>query len=1125
MSLIITGVIDGPLSGGLPKAIELTVLHDIADLSAYGIGLASNGGASDGADFTLSGSATAGQRLYVATESTGFEAFFGFAPDFVSSVAAFNGDDALELFDNGAVIDGFGVVGEDGTGTAWEYLDGWAYRNDGATATPVFDPAEWTFSGINALDGETSNAGAATPFPVASYDAEGGGGGNGGGDATLTINEIDADTPGSDAAEFVELYDGGAGNTALDGYVVVFFNGNGDTAYAAFDLDGFSTDADGFFVLGNAGVAGAQITFAGNTLQNGADAVALYQGEASDFPVGTAATTVNLIDAVVYDTADADDTDLLAALGQTTQHDEAANGDSAGQSLSRTPDGAATIVAQAPTPGATNVVTTMPAVATIMEIQGAGHVSGFVSATPLDPTSGAGVGALVLTGGIVTAVGSNGFYMQDPAGDGDTATSDAIFVFTGAAPTVATGDAVEVEATVAEFYPGGQSTGNLPTTELTSATVTVLSSGNALPAATLIGPGGLMPPTESIDDDAFTSFDPAGDGIDFFESIEGMLVTLVEPTAISGTNRFGEIYTTVGGATGLSTRGTLNISPDDFNPERLQIDPDSTISGFSLPMVDVGSQFGDVTGVISYNFGNYELVPTEPITVLDPGTLALETSTLAGDSNQLLVASYNLLNIDPNDADGDTDIADGRFDLIAEQILNNLNAPDIIGLQEVQDGSGSTDDGTVSAALTLQTLVDAIDMANDGVLNGNSGYAWIDNTFIADNTSGGQPGANIRTAFLYRTDRVELVAGSVGTIGGQGTGEAFEGARLPLVATFLFNGEEVTLIDNHFSSKGGSSPILGVEQPFEERQDDPSVNGSVDERLAQAEAVKAYVDGLLAADPDANIVVTGDFNEFEFAPPLQTLATSLTNLTETLPEDERYSYIFDGNSQALDHILVSDGLAAGSQFDAVHLNAEFAETSTRASDHDPLLAQIAIGEAAPESILAGIELSPLGRKFTEATAFVDGTSTDEERLPLVALFQRFDDAGIRVGARGPGLDLLTFEAGSLGIRSKGELPHRGDGTLVDAGEELRFKLGGDLGDGAGAAFVFGTVEGAAEVLVSFYDDGELVETLMADISGGALEVEYFGETFDLVTLEAEGDTAFDVTAFAFDRVVDDMIFT
>lgn len=156
--------------------------------------------------------------------------------------------------------------------------------------------------------------------------------------ASVIINEIDADTPGDDRAEFVELFDGGSGSTPLDGLVVVFFAGNvasGQDAsgvhksYAAFDLDGYATDANGYFTLGNPGVPGVNLVFNPGDfglLQNGADAVALFTGSASDFPAGTPVTITNVQDAIVYDTDDADDLVLLPLLnaGQEQVNENAA---------------------------------------------------------------------------------------------------------------------------------------------------------------------------------------------------------------------------------------------------------------------------------------------------------------------------------------------------------------------------------------------------------------------------------------------------------------------------------------------------------------------------------------------------------------------------------------------------------------------------------------------------------------------------------------------------------------------------------------------------------------------------------------------------------------------------------
>jgi hypothetical protein len=171
--VVITGVVDGPLSGGVPKAIEVCVVNNVADMSIYGIGSANNGNGGGVEEFTFpAGPASAGTFLYVASEAPGFSSFFGFAPTHTSTAASINGDDAIELFMSGGVVDVFGDINVDGTGQAWEYLDGWSYRDDGTGPDgTTFTIANWSFSGPNALDGETTNASATTPFPIGSYSS------------------------------------------------------------------------------------------------------------------------------------------------------------------------------------------------------------------------------------------------------------------------------------------------------------------------------------------------------------------------------------------------------------------------------------------------------------------------------------------------------------------------------------------------------------------------------------------------------------------------------------------------------------------------------------------------------------------------------------------------------------------------------------------------------------------------------------------------------------------------------------------------------------------------------------------------------------------------------------------
>ncbi len=173
-NLILTGVIDGGLSGGLPKAFELLAVNDIPDLSIYGIGAANNGGGTDGEEFTFPAEmASKGDYIYVASESVAFTSFFGFAPDYISTSTLINGDDAVELYCNGVVIDLFGDVDVNGDFEPWDYTDGWAYRTSGNSLNlGSFEDVKWTYSGRDALDNETDNATAQIPFPLGTFSTD-----------------------------------------------------------------------------------------------------------------------------------------------------------------------------------------------------------------------------------------------------------------------------------------------------------------------------------------------------------------------------------------------------------------------------------------------------------------------------------------------------------------------------------------------------------------------------------------------------------------------------------------------------------------------------------------------------------------------------------------------------------------------------------------------------------------------------------------------------------------------------------------------------------------------------------------------------------------------------------------
>lgn len=172
-SIVITGVYDGSLSGGTPKGVELYVLKNVADLSVYGISSVSNGGGSTAGnvEFPLTaGAASAGTFIYISTEDTNFNTFFGTMPDYTTGTVGINGDDSIELYENGQIIDVFGDVDQDGTGLDWDYLDGWAYRKSNTGPEGItFTTTNWTYSGVNGLEGGANNATANTPFPIGTY--------------------------------------------------------------------------------------------------------------------------------------------------------------------------------------------------------------------------------------------------------------------------------------------------------------------------------------------------------------------------------------------------------------------------------------------------------------------------------------------------------------------------------------------------------------------------------------------------------------------------------------------------------------------------------------------------------------------------------------------------------------------------------------------------------------------------------------------------------------------------------------------------------------------------------------------------------------------------------------------
>lgn len=543
--------------------------------------------------------------------------------------------------------------------------------------------------------------------------------------------------------------------------------------------------------------------------------------------------------------------------------------------------------------------------------------------------------------GVVTGVrgygSSRGFWIQDTRADDNPATSEGVFVFTSSTPKVSVGDAVTVSGTVGEFVPGGASSGNQSVTQITRPTITVVSSGNAVPAPTVIDarsvPNAYAPAGDTAANGSVggLTLRPATYALDRYESLEGMNVRVANTRVVGATDPFTELWVTVKPGENATRRGgTLYGSSTSQNTGRIQIQSLGAVADF--PKANVGDVLkGTTTGPLDYNqFGGYTLVANEIGTLKQGGT---ERETTRKQSRgELAVATYNVENLDPSDA---------TFAEHAAAIVNNLQSPDIVALEEIQDNNGATNDGTVAADRTVKKLIEAIAAA------GGPTYDWrsIDPVDLAD---GGEPGGNIRQVFLFNPERVSFTdraGGDASTAAGvtRTHGEArltvspgridpantaWTNSRKPLAGEFSFRGKPVFVIANHFASKGGDQALHSQFQP--------PTRSSETQRHLQATTVNTFVKEILAKDRNADVIALGDINDFDFSDTAKLLEDdgALWSAIKSLPRRERYSYVFQGNAQVLDQILISPSIRRSCAFtyDSVHLNSEF---NDQISDHDP----------------------------------------------------------------------------------------------------------------------------------------------------------------------------------------------
>jgi predicted extracellular nuclease len=729
----------------------------------------------------------------------------------------------------------------------------------------------------------------------------------------LLVNEIDYDQPGSDTAEFVEIVNAGNSGVDLTGVELVLVNGNNSAVYNTIALPSVVLGAGELFVVcGNAAnVANCDldVTPDSNLVQNGApDAVALVRAGV-------------ILDTVSYE----GDTAAPWTEGSGSGLVDSGSSGQDYKGISRFPNGNDTdqnnvdLVFACITPGLPNNAlaencSPVGPVLEIFDIQGSGDAS---------PYEGQGVAS---QDNIVTALGTDGFFIQTPDArdDLDVDTSNGIFVFTGAAPAVAVGDQVDVSGTVQEFF---------GFTEFGPGTaVSVDSSGNGLPAITVF-------------DASVPSPDPAAPSCAIeFECYEGMRVEITGGTVTGPNQRFNpdpvaEVHITAAPERtfrepGIEYPGLPGYPVWDGNPEVFELDPDKL--GLPNEIIPAGSSFS-ATGVIGFEFGGYELWPDW----LDFTPSVIPVPVPARGPAEMTVGSLNLFRLFDDVDDGGEQVVDSaeyarRLGKFSDFIRNVMDAPDVLAVQEVEK-LGVLED------LAAEIAADDPAVAYSAFLVEGNDVGGIDVGFLTRDSITVDQVTQLGAAELLSYDGSLLHDRPPLLLEGRNTAD---GSDFPFAVMVV-----------HSRSLGG------IDDPF----DGERVR---QKRLEQAESIATKTQALQDADPDINLVVIGDFNAFEFSDsyvdvtghmkgdfiPEENLVCETNDCDDLvdpdlvdqallIPEEERYSFIFRGSAQVLDHALTSSALDelirnfamargnADAAFDLINDGA----TPLRSSDHDGIV--------------------------------------------------------------------------------------------------------------------------------------------------------------------------------------------
>lgn len=539
---------------------------------------------------------------------------------------------------------------------------------------------------------------------------------------------------------------------------------------------------------------------------------------------------------------------------------------------------------------------------------------------------------------------NTGVFIQSNEFDNNPNTSEGIYVEYPNVDQLRFGDLVSVDGVVFEKQFAKFDASRLTNTAILADKLNILAI-NLKPKVIEID-GAKLP--NNIADDNMYRINKDESMIDYFASLESMLVKVKDPYITALKEEYGDIFVIP-----KLARDTKDLSENggiiyhDYGFERKHIfsvtSKDSKFwneKHFSNDFTpNPGDRFEeDIEGVLNFdNYNSIKIYPTKELSnIVDSGAIK-DSPKYSFNEEMLNVVTYNVENYshfsDPQ-----------RTYEFAIQVKDVLNTPDIINMVEFGDDDGDVESSVVSGEKNGQALIDAIKK----ITNIEYGYLEIAPEYGKD---GGKPSLNIRTSVLYRLDRLKVkdmnkgysykdtyfengkLAFNPGRIGTKS--QEFDYTRKPLIINFDFNGKSIYTISLHLSSKRGDDATFGFNQP--------PIRKSEEHRHDQARYVNNFVKEILANDSEATVLVMGDINDFNFSKTTDLInGNELYDVMQELDKSQRYTYVYDGMSQVLDNVMLNKEYKGKVNVDVIRINSEFTKSQGSFSDHDPVFIQFQV---------------------------------------------------------------------------------------------------------------------------------------------------------------------------------------